>query len=88
MYRLEVAKDVDKRFSKLAAKDPELLRHVHKKIEEIRQFPYHFKPLKRPLQNKRRVHVGGSFVLMYDVDEALKTVRVLAFEHHDDAYVR
>ncbi len=88
MYRIEVAKDVDKQFFKLAAKNPELLRQIHNKIEEIEEFPYHFKPLRAPLQNKRRVHVGGSFVLIYEIDERLKAVRLVAFEHHDSAYVR
>jgi len=37
-------------------------------------------------QNKRRVHVGGSFVLVYEIDEEEKTVTLFDFDHHDNIY--
>jgi len=43
--------------------------------------PYQFKPLKYPLEGLRRVHIG-SFVLIYEVVENLKKVRVIKYKHH------
>ena len=83
-YLLEVAEELNKQFAKLAKRDKVLFASLTKKVQEIRENPQHFKPLRAPLQNRRRVHVGGSFVLIFSVDE--DTVRLLAFEHHDNAY--
>lgn len=38
------------------------------------------------MQNKRRVHVGGPFVLIYEMDEKKQLVTLLDFEHHDNVY--
>ncbi len=85
-YFLEVAEELDKRFSKLAGRDKVAFEAIHKKVLEILENPHHYKPLKAPMQNKRRVHVAGSFVLVFSVDEERKTVKLLEFEHHDDVY--
>ncbi|MCX5803848.1 MAG: type II toxin-antitoxin system RelE/ParE family toxin [Proteobacteria bacterium] len=71
MYRLAIKEGLDKKLKKLKRKDPE---------------PHHFKPLRKPLQNKRRVHIGGSFVLVYEINEEQKIVTLLDFDHHDNVY--
>ncbi len=86
MYSLEVAQELHKRLSKLANRDKPLFEVLTKKVQEIRENPSHYKPVRAPLQNKRRVHVGGSFVLIFSIDEEKNTVRLLEFEHHDKAY--
>jgi len=63
MYKLTVKESLDKKFRRLQKKDQEMLRLIGKKIQDILEDPYRFKTLRKPLQNKRRVHVGGSFVL-------------------------
>jgi len=65
MYKLAVKESLDRKLKKLRKRDRELLVLIDKKVKEILKDPYRFKPLKKPLQNKRRVHVGGSFVLMH-----------------------
>lgn len=85
-YVLEVEEELNKRFVKLAKRDKQTMSAVDKKVLEILENPYHFKPLRAPLQNKRRVHIAGSFVLIFDVDEESKTVRLLEFDRHDYAY--
>ena len=55
-------------------------------MQEVLADPYRFKPLRKPLQSKRRVHVGGSFVLVYEINEKEKLVTSLDFEHHDNVY--
>ena len=86
MYKLAVKESLDKKFRRMAKKDKETLILVHRKVEQILNDPYRFKPLKKPLQNKRRVHVGGSFVLIYEINELEKTVTLLDFDHHDRIY--
>jgi YafQ family addiction module toxin component len=86
MYRLAVKETLDKKFKKLQKKDKEMLRLIERKVEEILENPYRFKPLRKPLQNKRRVHVGGSFVLVYEVNEEEKMVTLIEFDHQDNVY--
>ena len=63
-----------------------MLRLIDGKVQDILKDPYRFKPLRKPLQNKRRVHVGGSFVLVYEVNPKEKIVTLLDFDHHDNVY--
>lgn len=67
-------------------KDKVQLKAINKKIAQVLDDPLQFKPLRHPLEGLRRVHVG-SFVLVYEVIEESKTVRILAYKHHDQAYV-
>lgn len=85
-YNLEIAEELNKVFSKLAHRDRKTLEEIHKKVNEILENPNRYKPLKAPLQNKRRVHIAGSFVLIFMVDEENKTVKLLEFDHHDNVY--
>jgi len=74
VHSLEIKEGVDKIFSKLAKKNKKQLTIINSKIQRILDDPYHFKPLRAPMQNKRRVHIDKSFVLVYEVDEDRKTV--------------
>lgn len=85
-YSLEVAEELNKVFAKLAKRDKVTFEAINKKVNEILKNPYHYKPLRAPMQNKRRVHIAGSFVLIFKVDEDKKLVQLLEFEHHDKAY--
>lgn len=85
MYSLEIEEEVFKAFKKLAKKDKIQLEAINKKIDQILTEPFQFKALKHPLEGLRRVHIG-SFVLIYEVLENPKTVRVLKYKHHDEAY--
>ena len=86
MYRLAVKEGLDRKFKRLRKKDQEMLRLIYRKVQDILDDPYRFKPLRKPLQNKRRVHVGGSFVLVYEIAEEDKFVTLLDFDHHDNVY--
>jgi YafQ family addiction module toxin component len=85
LYSLEIEEEVFKVFKKLSKKDKTQLEAVNKKINQILTDPFQFKPLKHPLEGLRRVHIG-SFVLIYEVIENQKTVKVLKYKHHDEAY--
>jgi YafQ family addiction module toxin component len=85
-YSLELSVDCRKEIRKLCKKNKTLETALKKKIELILEKPHHFKPLRKPLQNKRKVHVLNCFVLIYEIVEESKIVRLLRFSHHDDAY--
>jgi YafQ family addiction module toxin component len=86
MFQLAVKESLDKKFKKLAKNDKKLLGLIEKKVQEILSDPFRFKPLRKPLQNKRRVHIGGSFVLIYEIHEDSGLVTLLDFDHHDNIY--
>lgn len=86
MYKLAIKESLDNKFKKLQKKDKEMLRLIDRKVQDILEDPYRFKPLRKPLQNKRRVHVGGPFVLVYEVNEKEKIVTLFDFDHHDNIY--
>jgi len=86
MYKLAVKESLDKKFKRLRKKDKEVLRFINRKVQDILEDPYRFKTLRKPLQNKRRVHVGGSFVLIYEINEKEKIVTLFDFDHHDNIY--
>ncbi len=87
MYSLEVRESVDRIFSKLAKKDPKMMRIIEKKIKLICEKPLHFKPLRAPMQHLRRVHIDKSFVLTYSVNEINKVVVIEDYDHHDKIYL-
>ena len=85
-YALELHPDCKKEIRKLCKKNKALESALKKKISRIVEAPHHSKPLKKPLQNKRRVQVLNCFVLVYEVVEETNSVKLLKFCHHDEAY--
>jgi YafQ family addiction module toxin component len=85
MYDIEVREHLDRTFRKLAKKDARQLEAVTKKVGEIARDPHAYKPLRFPLAGKRRVHIG-SYVLVFSIDEARKTVVLEDYDHHDHVY--
>jgi YafQ family addiction module toxin component len=86
VYTLAIKENLDKKFKKLQKKDKEMLRIIERKVQDILEDPCRFKPLRKPLQNKRRVHISGSFVLIYEVNEEEQMVTLFDFDHHDNVY--
>ena len=86
MFKLAVKEGLDKKLRRLRTKDSEMLRLIERKVTDILVDPYRFKPLRKPLQNKRRVHIGGPFVLVYEINERKQLVTLLDFDHHDNIY--
>jgi mRNA interferase RelE/StbE/toxin YoeB len=82
-YLLELSDLVKKKFKKM---DKFQLSIIDKKIKKILQNPYHFKPLRGDLHGARRVHLETSYVLVYEIIEDRKTVRILDYDHHDEIY--
>ena len=87
-YSLDVKPSCQESITKLCKKNPVLQEAIRKKTEQILLNPEHYKPLKYELAGERRVHILKSFVLKFEVDENHKTVTLIAFSHHDNAYKR
>jgi len=85
MYALEIRKHVDETFKKLSKKDPKQMAAITRKVKEILENPYRSKQLRFPLVGIRRVHLG-SYVLLFSIDEARKTVILEDYEHHNKVY--
>jgi len=86
MYKLLLRKSVENIFLKLAKRNPKQLEIIHKKIEEIKENPQHYKNLRKPLQNLKRVHINSNFVMLFSVDETSKTIIIEDYDHHDNIY--
>jgi len=86
MWDLKVSPEFERDYRKLCAKNLAFKRAVDSKVEQIRQNPLHYKPLRAPLHGVRRVHVGGSYVLLYEPMADTRTIRLLRLAHHDEAY--
>lgn len=85
-YTIEISEELDKIFFKLSRKDKTQFGILTKKIQHILENPYQFKPLKENMKGLRRVHIGKSFVLIYEILENEKIVRLVNYEHHDKVY--
>ncbi|MFH1505913.1 MAG: type II toxin-antitoxin system mRNA interferase toxin, RelE/StbE family [archaeon] len=85
-FDLVISDKADKKFRKLLNKNRKQLEIVNKKILQIRETPHHYKPLRGDMYSTRRVHIDKSFVLLYEIDEVNKVVRILDYEHHDKVY--
>ena len=86
MYGLDIKPEADRIFKKLAKKNPNQLKIIGKKITEIRMNPFHYKFLRKPLQNFNRVHIDKHFILIFQIDHEQKIVDIYYFDHHDKAY--
>lgn len=84
-YTLEIPEHLDKLFAKVSKKDKLQFEILLRKIKEILENPYRFKPLTGNMAGQRRVHIRH-FVLTYEILENQKAVRLLDYDHHDSIY--
>lgn len=87
-WTLEVSPEFERDYPKLCAKNATFRTAVDKKVMQILEQPLHYEPLRVPLPGVRRVHVAGSFVLLFEADERRSAVRLLRLAHHEEAYGR
>jgi YafQ family addiction module toxin component len=84
-YDLFILPACKKEIDKACKNNAPLKDSLSKKIQEIRENPFHYKPLRNDLHGMRRVHIQKSFVLIFGVDENEKSVTLISFSHHDTA---
>jgi mRNA-degrading endonuclease RelE of RelBE toxin-antitoxin system len=86
MYFVEIKIHLEKIFKKLKKHDLTQFNALRKKLKEIQLNPFAFKPLHAPMQNKRRVHIMKSFVLIYSINEKEKKIIIEDYCHYDLVY--
>lgn len=86
MYTLAIRPELDRKLRKLSKRDKKRYEIIMEKSQEIILNPHHYKNLRAPLQNLKRVHIDTHFVLTFSVDEKTKTVMLEDFDHHDCIY--
>jgi mRNA interferase RelE/StbE/toxin YoeB len=87
MYALEIKQALDKEFKKISKRNPKQFEIILKKVKEILENPEHYKNLCSPSNHLKRVHVEGSFVLVFSVDKSNNKVILEDFDHHDKIYL-
>lgn len=83
---LEVSPEFESDYRMLCAQNDGFKRAVDAKVRQLLENPLHYKPLRAPLQGVRRVHVGGSYVLLFEPIMGRQVVRLLRHAHHDEAH--
>lgn len=88
MHNYEIKPSLKKILKKVSKKDKSAYEQILKKIEEIinSQDVNHYKNLKRPLQEFKRVRIKASFVLTFKYVESEDKIVFYHFGHHDDVY--
>jgi YafQ family addiction module toxin component len=86
VYSLQITSACQKEIKRLTRKNSHLQNVLSKKITEILENPTRYKPLRNELAGYCRVHIMTSFVLIFAVDIEERTVTLVHFSHHDDAY--
>jgi len=84
-YELFVPEHLDRIFSKLSKKDKLQFEILTRKIEEVLKNPQIGEPLTGNMAGQRSVHVRH-FVLIYEILENEKIIRLLDYDHHDVVY--
>lgn len=88
MHKFSVEEGLKKTLSKLLKKDRVTYEIVMRKIEEIisNKDINHYKNLRSPLQDFKRVHVRGPFILTFKYIESEDKIIFYDFDHHDYIY--
>jgi YafQ family addiction module toxin component len=90
MNSYEIKPNLRKILNRISKKDKTTYEQVLKKIEEIINSPSkeHYKNLKHGMKVFKRVHIRGSFVLIFKIDEDNKQISFEDLQHHDKIYQR
>ena len=90
MRKFEVEKSLHQILQKLYKKDYKRYSIILKKINEIvnSENVEHYKNLRAPLNNFKRVHIDTSFVLVFKYDKINDKIIFYDFDHHDKIYLK
>lgn len=90
MRKFNIERDLHRILKKLHKKDSKKYKIVWKKINEILSIGdvNHYKNLKFPLNNFKRVHIDRSFVLVFKYDQKKDKVIFYDLDHHDKIYLK
>jgi len=90
MHEFEIEEGLHKILVKLFKKDKKRYDIIFKKIQEIATSSSieHYKNLKFPLNEFKRVHIDGSFVLIFKYDKTQDKIIFYDLDHHDKIYLK
>jgi len=86
IYGCSIERRLKSTLGRACKRNKGLYEAVIKKMDEVIKNPYHYKPLRHDLKGSKRVHIGKSYVLIFEIDETTKTIRFLDLGHHDEIY--
>ncbi len=88
MHNFSIENKLLKLIKRLAKKDKTLYLLLLKKIDEIinSEDVIHYKNLKKPMQNFKRVHIKSSFVLIFKYEKSKDKIIFYDLDHHDTIY--
>jgi len=88
MVDYEIKPSLKKIMNKLSRKDKKTYEQILSKIFEIitSKNINHYKNLRKPLQEFKRVHIRGSFVLTFRYIEKKDKIIFYDFDHYDNIY--
>lgn len=84
MYILVFTDNFQRVMRNLQKKNPTLVQSLVTRFPKLTRNPELGKPLRNSLRNFRRMHVEGSFVLLYEI--RMSEVHLMDFDHHDKIY--
>jgi YafQ family addiction module toxin component len=89
MRKFSIEESLKKTIIKISKKDKVMYEALMSKIDEIlaSQDINHYKNLKKPLEDFKRVHIKGSFVLLFKYIQSEDSVVFYDFDHHDNIYL-
>ena len=79
MYAIKINPVLDRKLARLIKKNRKQYDIIMKKSNEIVLNPQHYKNLRAPLNDLKRVHIDKHFALTFSVDENTKTVTLEDF---------
>jgi len=87
IWKFDLSDELKKKLKKLMKKDKVLYEATYDKINEIiTGNPERYKPLRKDLKNKKRVHVIRPFVLVFEPFKKEGKVKFYDLDHHDVIY--
>ena len=84
-YSVTPTPEVENLFRKMRRKDFARFEQLAKKLRELGENPEIGKPLRRPMQGLRRLHIGH-YVLTYKLDKKNEEIILVDYSHHDEVY--
>ena len=85
-----ISPELEKLIKKYKKKDPRTTTALQKKMNEIinseEEMIEHYKNLRAPINQYKRVHINKSFILIFSFNKKSKTITFHDISHHDDAY--
>ncbi len=88
MRKYEIKLPLAKTLNKIKKKDRSAYEQILRKIEEIITCTdvNHYKNMRAPLDDYKRVHIKDSFVLLFKYIKNEEKIIFCVFDHHDKVY--